>query len=199
MPSQHRIPARMASPVLPRGLLLLWLAASLAGCVSSTKYRPVSDTPVRIGKPYQVRGVTYVPAEDMAYDKLGYASWYGEESGRQTANGERFRHGSVAAAHTTLPLPSYVEVTSLDTGRTMLVRINDRGPFVPGRIVDLSPAAAEFLGIRRKGVAAVRVRRVDPPEKDKKRLREGAAASARPTVPEATLATWRTRLNRVMQ
>src|SRR5688500_6508875 len=111
MPSQHRIPACMASPSeLSRGLLLAWLAASLSGCVSSSKYRPVSDTPVRIGKPSQVRGVTYVPAEDMSYDKLGYASWYGEESGRQTANGERFRHGSVAAAHTTLPLPSYVEV-----------------------------------------------------------------------------------------
>lgn len=181
------------------GLTALLLLPCLAGCASSVKYRPVSDTPVRIGKPYQIRGVTYVPAEDMSYDKLGYASWYGEESGRMTANGERFRHGSVAAAHTTLPLPSYVEVTSLDTGRTILVRINDRGPFVAGRIVDLSPAAAEFLGVKRLGVAAVRVRRVDPPEKDRKRLRDGGPASARPTVPEATLATWRTRLNRVMR
>lgn len=176
-------------------LLLLPL---LAGC-ATTRYRPVSDTPVRIGKPYQVRGVTYVPAEDMSYDKLGYASWYGEESGRMTANGERFRHGSVAAAHTTLPLPSYVEVTSLDTGRTILVRINDRGPFIAGRIVDLSPAAADLLGIRRQGIAPVRVRRVDPPERDRKRLRDGGAASPRPNVPEATLATWRTRLNRVMR
>jgi rare lipoprotein A len=175
-------------------LLLLPL---LAGC-ATTKFRPVSDTPVRIGPPYQIKGVTYVPRDDPAYDMLGYASWYGEESGRMTANGEKFRHGSFAAAHTTLPLPSYVEVTALETGRTILVRINDRGPFIPGRIIDLSPAAAGQLGIRQKGVAAVRVRRVDPPERDRKRLRDGGGAEMRASVPEETLRLWRTRLDRAM-
>ena len=88
----------------------------LAAC-SGGNYRPVSDYPVRIGKPYTVRGITYVPAEDATYDMLGYASWYGSESGKRTANGERFRPGWATAAHTTRPLPSYVEVTALETGR----------------------------------------------------------------------------------
>ncbi len=180
------------------GLAMLLLLPILAGC-ATTKYRPVSDTPVRIGKPYQVRGVTYVPREDPGYDQLGYASWYGDESGKMTANGERLREGAIAAAHTSLPLPSYVEVTALDTGRTILVRINDRGPFVPGRIIDLSRGAAAQLGMEKKGVSAVRVRRVDPPEGDKAKLRAGKTAGPRPTTPEATLESWRIRLTRTMK
>lgn len=188
------------APLSRRALqgLGLTLLPVLAGC-ASTSYRPVSDASVRIGKPYQIRGVTYVPSDNPVYDQLGYASWYGEESGKMTANGERFRHGAIAAAHTTLPLPSYVEVTALDTGRTILVRINDRGPFVAGRIIDLSRGAAAQLGSEKKGVTAVRVRRVDPPEKDKARLRGGKEAVVRPSVPEETLASWRNRLNRTMK
>lgn len=170
----------------------------LAAC-ASTNYRPVSDMPVRIGKPYQARGVTYVPAADPTYDELGYASWYGHESGNMTANGERFRPNGITAAHRTLPLPTYVEVTALDTGRTVLVRINDRGPFAAGRIIDLSQGAAALLGIRRQGVAPVRVRRVEPPEQDRKRLRDGKPAVERPPVPEATLTSWRARLTRTMK
>jgi len=180
-----------------QGVALILLPV-LAGC-ASTSYRPVSDASVRIGKPYQIRGVTYVPSDNPAYDQLGYASWYGEESGKMTANGERFRHGAVAAAHTTLPLPSYVEVTALDTGRTILVRINDRGPFVAGRIIDLSRGAAAQLGIEKKGTAAVRVRRVDPPESDKAKLRSGKEAVPRPATPEPTLQSWRLKLNRTMR
>jgi rare lipoprotein A len=176
----------------------IWAAALtllLLSACATTRYRPVSDTPVRIGKPYMVRGATYVPAADPAYDMLGYASWYGHESGNMTANGERFRPDAVTAAHTTLPLPTYVEVTALDTGRTILVRINDRGPFAGrGRIIDLSRGAAEQLGIRARGHAPVRVRRVDPPEKDKARLREGKAASERPRVAEGVLANLRAQL-----
>jgi len=176
----------------------IWAAAAIALSLSAcatTRYRPVSDTPVRIGRPYMVRGTSYVPAADPAYDMLGYASWYGHESGSMTANGERFRPGAITAAHTTLPLPSYVEVTSLDTGRTILVRINDRGPFAGGgRILDLSRGAAELLGIRNQGHAPVRVRRVDPPEQDRARLREGKAASERPIVPERVLSNLRAQL-----
>lgn len=177
----------------------IWAAAaialSLSACATTPRYRPVSDTPVRIGRPYMVRGTSYVPAADPAYDMLGYASWYGHESGSMTANGERFRPGAITAAHTTLPLPSYVEVTSLDTGRTILVRINDRGPFAGGgRILDLSRGAAELLGIRNQGHAPVRVRRVDPPEQDRARLREGKAASERPIVPEWVLSNLRAQL-----
>jgi rare lipoprotein A len=161
---------------MKRGWLALPLAMSLAACGSGVHYRPVSDTPVRIGKPYTIRGVTYVPAADPGYDMLGYASWYGEESGSQTANGERFRPDAITAANKTLPLPSYVEVTDLDSGKRIIVRVNDRGPFATGRVIDLSRGAAEQLGMRRKGVARVRVRVVQPPEKVRKRLRNGEAA-----------------------
>ncbi|MBU3076464.1 septal ring lytic transglycosylase RlpA family protein [Sphingomonas sp. XMGL2] len=154
-------------------------AFALAACAS---YRPVSDVPVQIGRPYAVRGLTYTPAAAPGFDEVGYASWYGSESGNRTARGEKFRPGAITAAHTTLPLPTYVEVTALDTGRTILVRINDRGPFAPDRLIDLSRGAAELLGIRAKGRAAVRVRRVEPGERDRERLRRGQAASARPTL-----------------
>ncbi|RKF20975.1 septal ring lytic transglycosylase RlpA family protein [Altericroceibacterium spongiae] len=171
------------------------LALALAACGGGVHYRPVSDTPVRIGPPYTVRGTTYVPAADPSYDAVGYASWYGSASGHQTANGEKFRPDGVSAAHTTLPLPSYAEVTDLDTGRTILVRINDRGPFSGrGRIIDLSEGAAQQLGIRRKGIAPVRVRAVEPPNKDRKRLRDGKEAVERPRMSRRELAEWRARL-----
>ena len=127
-----------------RRFAVLFLALSLAACGG----RAVTDVPVKIGRPYTVRGVTYVPAPAPGYDALGYAGWYGGESGNVTARGERFRAKAISGAHTTLPLPSYVEVTALDTGRTILLRVNDRGPFVRGRIIDLSRGAAELLGIR---------------------------------------------------
>ena len=175
----------------------LLLAASLSlGVVacSTPRYRPVSDAPVRIGKPYVVRGVTYTPADDPGFDVLGYASWYGSESGNQVALGERFRPKAVTAAHTTLPLPSYVEVTSLETGRTILVRVNDRGPFARGRIIDLSRGAAEQLGVHRAGMAAVRVRRVEPSEEDRARLRAGKRAAERSSLTDGALANLRAQL-----
>jgi rare lipoprotein A len=113
----------------------------------------------KIGAPYEVRGVWYVPAEEPDYNETGIASWYGDEfRGKRTASGEMFDAGQITAAHTTLPLGSLVEVTNLSTGRTVEVRLNDRGPFTPGRIIDLSRAAAEQLGIRGQGTASVRVR-----------------------------------------
>jgi rare lipoprotein A len=174
-----------------KGWLALPLAALLAACGSGVHYRPVSDTPVRIGQPYSVRGVTYVPAADPTYDMLGYASWYGPESGSQTANGERFRPDAVTGANTTLPLPSYVEVTDLETGRRIIVRVNDRGPFVRGRIIDLSRGAAEQLGTRRRGVVPVRVRIVQPSAADRKRLRNGKPARSLPDEKPAILANLR--------
>ncbi|MFA5965360.1 MAG: septal ring lytic transglycosylase RlpA family protein [Sphingomonas sp.] len=158
-------------------------------------FRPVSDTPVKIGQPYEVRGRSYVPAVDPAYDMLGYASWYGNESGNRTANGERFRPAWITAAHTTLPLPSYVEVTDLDTGRRIVVRVNDRGPFAPGpRIIDLSRGAAELLGIRTRGQAPVRVRAVSPSERDRDRLRHGKPALDLPAESPRALANLRAQL-----
>ena len=173
-------PARVAAALLP--------AIMLSAC-ATTHYRPVSDTPVRIGPPYALRGKTYVPAADPRYDILGFASWYGSESGNQTANGERFRPGGISGAHRTLPLPSYLEVTSLDTGRTILLRVNDRGPFGNDwRIVDLSEGAAKQLGIKAGGAAPVRVRVVEPPEQDRSRLRNGKPARERPALTGDALA-----------
>jgi len=170
--------------------VLLVLSACAGG-----NYRPVSDTPVRIGRPYAVRGQTFTPAADPTYDMLGYASWYGPESGSKTANGERFRPDWITAAHTTLPLPTYVEVTALQTGRRIIVRINDRGPFIKGpRIIDLSRGAAAQLGIKAIGYAAVRVRAVEPSESDRARLRHGKPAADLPPVPGAILQNLRGQL-----
>jgi rare lipoprotein A len=125
---------------------------------------------------------------------LGYASWYGNESGNKVANGERFRANWITAAHTTLPLPSYVEVTALDTGRRILVRVNDRGPFNAGtRIIDLSRGAAELLGMRAKGKAAVRLRVAEPSERDRAALRKGNSAQALSPLPSRALAALRER------
>lgn len=154
-----------------------------------------SDTPVKIGEPYHVNGASYTPMDDPAYDETGYASWYGEErEGNATANGERFRMTAITAAHRTLPLPSYVEVTALETGRTILVRVNDRGPFSGNRVIDLSRGAAEQLGISGAGSAGVRVRRVNPTEPEKGLLRSGARAPARMDAPETVLIELRKRL-----
>ncbi len=179
-----------------RGAAVVAGLLALSAC-GGGGYRPVSDIPVRIGPPYMVRGQQYVPAADPSYDFLGYASWYGSESGNRTANGEHFRPGWITAAHTTLPLPSYVEVTALDTGRTIVVRVNDRGPFVArGRIIDLSKGAAEQLGMRVQGQAGVRVRLANPTEDDRRRLREGKPARDRQRVSEKELANLRAQLAR---
>ncbi|MBS0360350.1 MAG: septal ring lytic transglycosylase RlpA family protein [Proteobacteria bacterium] len=113
--------------------------------------------------PYQVGGIWYVPREQPDYDQTGIASWYGEQFNlKATADGEVFDLSQFSAAHTTLPLPSMVEVTNLDNGRKLVVRVNDRGPFVGGRLIDLSQAAARELGYERAGTAHVRVRYVGP-------------------------------------
>lgn len=112
----------------------------------------------KVGKPYQVAGRTYVPAEDVNYVAEGTASWYGKDfHGRKTANGEVFDMTSISAAHKTLPMPSYVRVTNLANKRSIIVRVNNRGPYVAGRLVDVSYRTAELLGFARFGVARVRV------------------------------------------
>lgn len=109
-------------------------------------------------RPYQIKGQWYYPKDDPDYNETGLASWYGEPfHGRKTAIGEIYNMNAVSAAHKTLPLPSYVQVTNLDNGRVLRVRVNDRGPFVHGRIIDLSRRAAQLLGFERQGVAKVRV------------------------------------------
>ncbi|SBV33043.1 Rare lipoprotein A [uncultured Sphingopyxis sp.] len=151
----------------------------------------VTDVPVTIGEPYKIGGVSYTPTDVADYDEVGYAGWYGDETaGKPTANGETFDPAAISAAHKTLPLPSYVEVTALDTGRTILVRVNDRGPMVNDRLIDLSRGAAEQLGIA-DGVTAVRVRRTNPPAAERALLRAGKPVRERIATPQSLLAILR--------
>ncbi len=149
---------------LRRRFAELALVLALAGCATHRAPPPrgMALAP-KIGKPYQVYGVTYYPADDRTYDQTGIASWYGPGfHALSTANGERYDQDGLTAAHKTLPLPSWVEVENRDNGRKLVVRINDRGPFVAGRIIDLSRKAAQLLAVDRPGTAHVRVRRVFP-------------------------------------
>lgn len=132
---------------------------ALAGCDSGSPYGGTPDpTQVKIGKPYAINGITYEPKYEPNYVEEGIASWYGPDfHERMTASGEQYDQHEMTAAHKTLPMPSLVRVTRLDTGQTVDVRVNDRGPFVKGRIIDLSKAAAEEIGLDKSGLAKVRV------------------------------------------
>jgi rare lipoprotein A len=121
--------------------------------------KPTPDVNVKIGKPYRIGGDWYTPKYDRYYDEVGVASWYGPGfHGNQTANGERFDQHDMTAAHRTLPMPSFVRVDNLENGRSAILRVNDRGPFAKNRIIDLSKAAADKLGVIGAGTARVRVR-----------------------------------------
>ncbi|CAH0340768.1 septal ring lytic transglycosylase RlpA family protein [Rhizobium sp. CECT 9324] len=120
-----------------------------------------------VGKPYTVKGKVYVPKDNPGYDKTGIASWYGTAfHGRQTANGELYDQYHLSAAHPTLPLPSYARVTNLANGSSVVVRINDRGPFHAGRIIDLSNKTADMLDMAHSGTGKVRVQYVGPARMD---------------------------------
>ena len=195
--------------IVREGALIAGAALLLAGCGAMDGKREggpaagptpaplverVSDTPVKLGDPYTIAGVTYTPVDIPDYDDVGYASWYGDElAGKPTANGATFNPDGITAAHKTLPMPSYVEVTALDTGRTILVRVNDRGPMVGDRLIDLSRGAAEQLGIT-GGNAAVRVRRTNPPQAERAQLRAGRAVPERIVTPDSLLAVLRKKL-----
>lgn len=164
----------------------------------------------RVGKPYTVGGRVYVPEEDAEYREEGMASWYGDDfHGRLTANGEVFDMGSLTAAHPTLPMPCYARVTNLRNGKSLIVRVNDRGPYHGNRLIDVSNKAAELLEFKGNGVARVRVEYVGraPLEGSDDRqliatLRTGVPApspstvriaSARPFVPELSSSAGRIR------
>jgi rare lipoprotein A len=152
------------------------LALALASCVSSSDVAPpgpaVPSLPApslppvanggggfyKVGNPYQIEGNWYYPREQPNYDETGIASWYGAQfHGKQTANGEIFDKELMTAAHPTLPMPVHVRVTNLENGRSLIVRVNDRGPFKRGRLIDLSERAADVLGFRQAGTARVKV------------------------------------------
>lgn len=153
-----------------RAIVLLAGIALLAGCGGGGSgqggyHRSPSAGPLpgeggyyKIGKPYEIDGVTYTPAVDYNYDETGIASWYGPGfHGLRTANGENYDMNQVTGAHKTLPMPSLVRVTNLDNGRSIVVRVNDRGPYVRGRIIDMSRRGAQLLGYEKIGTAKVRV------------------------------------------
>jgi rare lipoprotein A len=144
-------------------------AAGLAGCGSKGpglgerviplgQPVPKGGGSYRVGQPYKINGRRYRPREDGSYDRVGIASWYGELfHGRRTANGEIYDADRLSAASPTLPLPVYAKVTNLDNGRSLVVRVNDRGPYRSNRIIDLSRRSADLLGFRGRGTARVRV------------------------------------------
>ena len=169
---------------------LALLAAALAGCAqppsqharrgseffSVARYGPASPRVVDdgepvprgggqylVGHPYTIAGRTYYPSENTHYAAVGMASWYGDAfHGRRTANGEVYDMRSLSAAHPTMPLPSYARVTNLGNGYSMIVRVNDRGPYAPGRIIDVSSRVADMLDIKSTGTAKVKVEYAGP-------------------------------------
>jgi rare lipoprotein A len=181
---QHATPMRRSWRSI-RSLIVIAVAASgLAGCVEGgplaflkptvavppssagsggetrIAYNTISPGGGRamIGEPYRINGRWYYPEDNPEYSEVGMASWYGSDfHGQETANGETFNMAALTAAHPTLPLPSYARVTNLENGRSVVVRINDRGPFAHGRLIDLSRRAADLLGYEHQGVAEVRV------------------------------------------
>ena len=170
MRGRYSLPARRFAP-LGACAVFCFLLANCSNGVDprygvSASPRVVDDgAPVpkggggyRIGQPYTVGGRTYYPEENPHYEANGLASWYGEDfHGRRTANGEVFDLNSISAAHTTMPLPSYARVTNLSNGRSLIVRVNDRGPYHGNRIIDVSKNAAHLLGFHASGTAWVRV------------------------------------------
>jgi rare lipoprotein A len=161
------------------GMSLLLSVLSLVGCSTNGKRDPFAGigSPMykgsgplpkgggryQVGEPYQVAGVWFYPQEDPHYDKTGIGSWYGPQFHRRmTSNGEWFDMNYLSAAHPTLPLPSYVKVTSLENGREIVVRVNDRGPFVDSRLIDLSKKSADALGFRTRGTSPLRVQYIGP-------------------------------------
>ena len=218
--------------VLARGAAAVATCLVLANCASSNKFAsrvdpkygvsssarvvamgdpvPKGGGTYRVGKPYTVGGQVYVPEEDVNYRAEGMASWYGDDfHGRLTANGEVFDMTSLTAAHPTLPLPSYARVTNLRNGKSLIVRVNDRGPYHGNRLIDVSNKASELLDFKGNGVAKVRVEYVGraPLEGSDDRqlmatLRTGVpapapsmvrVASAKPFVPEMPSSAGRIR------
>ena len=155
---------------LCRPLSFLLLLSLLGGCAETAlvvhtakEIAKISKPPIpkgryKVGTPYQIKNVWYYPKIDYEYNETGIASWYGPNFHQKlTANGEIFDQNAITAAHRTLPMPSIVRVTNLENGRSLIVRINDRGPFAHGRIIDLSRRSAQLLGFARKGTAKTRV------------------------------------------
>jgi rare lipoprotein A len=149
----------------------------------------------KVGDAYQINGVWYQPAEDYGYNETGIASFYGGERsgvnfhGRRTANGEVYDMTTLTAAHQTLPMPSLVRVTNLENGRQITLRVNDRGPFVPGRIIDVSRRGAQLLGFEAQGTARVRVEMMAEESRQLKAALLGRSVEMAAAVPRTVVAS----------
>ena len=154
--------------------------------VADNKPIPRGGGRYHVGNPYAISGKLYTPAEQPDYDAVGVASYYGKAfHGRKTANGEVFDMYALSAAHPTLPLPSYVRVTNLANDRSVIVRVNDRGPFAHGRLIDVSRQAADMLDFVRTGTARVRVQFVETARLDGRDEKMLAASYTGPALPSA--------------
>ncbi len=177
----------------------------LIGCASAGYARrhssPISESSivppenVLIGDPYTIGGQRFEPKDDATFDETGYALLDGpEREGQSTTSGDPYNPEAITASHRTLPIPSYAEVTDLETGRTILVRVVDRGPMRKDKVTSLSPGAARQLGVEGQSNLAVRFRRTSPVFEEKIVLRQGRAAPARLDTPPALLSALRRRL-----
>ena len=150
---------------LSRIIVSIFISALLSACGSDSGNLQTSAPPapdgVKVGTPYKIAGKWYTPEADPTYNRVGIASWYGADfHEKQTANGEIYDMNALSAAHTTLPMPSYVRVTNLENNRSLILRVNDRGPFVANRLIDVSRRGAQLLGFERRGTTRVRVEAV---------------------------------------
>ena len=162
-------------PLHKKLLLCIALTAGLSACNTTTNITKTHDLKhtehytkdtykgyYKVGKPYKIYGIKYTPKEEPDYNEVGMASWYGPKfHGKETASGDQFNQYALTAAHKTLPLPSKVRVTNTENGRSLVLMVNDRGPFSKGRIIDVSRRAADLLGFEKKGLAKVRVQYLD--------------------------------------
>ena len=161
-------------------IILLIIAFALASCtygkidLGNGKYSQAAAIKgqggtYKVGNPYKIMGKWYYPKEDYSYSEIGEASWYGEDfHARKTANGENYDMNTLTAAHRTLPLPSIVRVTNLENGRSLVLRVNDRGPYAKNRIIDVSKRSAQLLGFQTQGTAKVRVEVLEKESKELK-------------------------------
>lgn len=161
-------------------ILFCLFVLALTGCASNKV--DLSDSPYsqaaaikgqggryKVGSPYQIGGKWYYPKEDYDYSEVGIASWYGSDfHNKKTANGENYDMNTLTAAHRTLPLPSIVRVTNLENGRSLVLRVNDRGPYAKNRIIDISKRGAQLLGFQAQGTAKVKVDLLEDESKELK-------------------------------
>ena len=180
----YMITAKFKLPAVLLAFAVLGLSACTYGRIGAGGYTQAEAIRgqggvYKVGNPYKIMGQWYYPKEDYSYSEVGTASWYGEDfHAKKTANGERYDMHALTAAHRTLPLPSIVKVTNLENGRSLVLRVNDRGPYAKNRIIDISKRGAQLLGYQTKGTAKVRVEVMEKESRELKAALLGQAVPA---------------------